>query len=545
MYQAIIISLITLIFTSCNINREVPNISQSNFDQKNNNFYAANYLSANYLIKNGDVYTASQILNKRMQNDKLLEIKFFSNLVSGKFNTADIVAKKLKNNNKTNILYDLPKYILKIKDNNFKESLQLFKDQKLFFNVGNLNDLMKLWIEETENKKDYLSERHYFNTSIHKLLILENFHNSNKLIRIADAIYEGKNLNSLESLFLAGFYFRVDNFERSKEIINTKLSNQFDKNSIISNFSNVNNMFSKLQKLKTILASKLYNFVNKNNEKISKFYLYQKILLEFSLFLEPRLDISKYALAEIYNSEKISKVAIEKLESIPDRSFFSLAANLKKLSIIKSFEIDIKYKSSLEKVVDLWPKNKLVLYRLASYYKSKKQFYKSIKIYKDILDQHKYNDRDIFLYASNLDKIGKWKQAKVLFLQLLKKNPEDTYTLNYVSYKLALKNQELDLALDLIEKALIIDPNNGYFLDTLGWVEFKRKNYNSAVFFLEKSVSILPRSAEVIDHLGDCYLLLDRKREALFEWKKALKYETDESIVEKIKDKIRKYEHLL
>jgi len=377
------------------------------------------------------------------------------------------------------------------------------------------------------------------------LLILENFHNSNKLIRIADAIYEGKNLNSLESLFLAGFYFRVDNFERSKEIINTKLSNQFDKNSIISNFSNVNNMFSKLQKLKTILASKLYNFVNKNNEKISKFYLYQKILLEFSLFLEPRLDISKYALAEIYNSEKISKVAIEKLESIPDRSFFSLAANLKKLSIIKSFEIDIKYKSSLKKVVDLWPKNKLVLYRLASYYKSKKQFYKSIKIYKDILDQHKYNDRDIFLYASNLDKIGKWKQAKVLFLQLLKKNPEDTYTLNYVSYKLALKNQELDLALDLIEKALIIDPNNGYFLDTLGWVEFKRKNYNSAVFFLEKSVSILPRSAEVIDHLGDCYLFLDRKKEALFEWKKALKYETDESIVKKIKDKIRKYEHLL
>ena len=545
MYQAIIISLITLIFTSCNINREVPNISQSNFDQKNNNFYAANYLSANYLIKNGDVYTASQILNKRMQNDKLLEIKFFSNLVSGKFDTADIVAKKLKNKNKTNILYDLPKYVLNIKNNKFKESLQLFKDQKLFFNVGNLNDLMKLWIEETENKKDYLSERHYFNTSIHKLLILENFHNSNKLIRIADAIYEGKNLNSLESLFLAGFYFRVDNFERSKEIINTKLSNQFDKNSIISNFSNVNNMFSKLQKLKTILASKLYNFVNKNNEKISKFYLYQKILLEFSLFLEPRLDISKYALAEIYNSEKISKVAIEKLESIPDRSFFSLAANLKKLSIIKSFEIDIKYKSSLEKVVDLWPKNKLVLYRLASYYKSKKQFYKSIKIYKDILDQHKYNDRDIFLYASNLDKIGKWKQAKVLFLQLLKKNPEDTYTLNYVSYKLALKNQDLDLALDLIEKALFIDPNNGYFLDTLGWVEFKRKNYNSAVFFLEKSVSILPRSAEVIDHLGDCYLLLDRKREALFEWKKALKYETDESIVEKIKDKIRKYEHLL
>ena len=84
-----------------------------------------------------------------------------------------------------------------------------------------------------------------------------------------------------------------------------------------------------------------------------------------------------------------------------------------------------------------------------------------------------------------------------------------------------------------------------FFLDTLGWIEYKRNNYNSAVYFLEKSVSILPRSAEVIDHLGDCYLMLNRKKEAVFEWNKALKYETDKSIINKIKAKITKHEHLL
>ena len=151
----------------------------------------------------------------------------------------------------------------------------------------------------------------------------------------------------------------------------------------------------------------------------------------------------------------------------------------------------------------------------------------------------------MFLYAANLDKIGKWKEAKVLFLELLKKNPQDTFTLNYVSYKLALKNQELELALELIKKALVLDPDNGYFLDTLGWVEYKRNNFISAVYFLEKSVSILPRSAEVINHLGDCYFMLNRKKEAIFEWNKALKYETDKNIIKKIKEKIRKHEHLL
>ena len=91
----------------------------------------------------------------------------------------------------------------------------------------------------------------------------------------------------------------------------------------------------------------------------------------------------------------------------------------------------------------------------------------------------------------------------------------------------------------------MLDPENGYFLDTLGWVEFKRKKYNSAVYFLERSVSILPKSAEVIDHLGDCYLKLNRKKEAIFEWKKALKYETDKSSIKKIREKIIKYEYLL
>ena len=117
--------------------------------------------------------------------------------------------------------------------------------------------------------------------------------------------------------------------------------------------------------------------------------------------------------------------------------------------------------------------------------------------------------------------------------------------MNYLSYKLALQDQELELALNLIKKALVLDPKNGYFLDTLGWVEFKRQNYKSAVYFLEKSVSILPKESEVIDHLGDCYLMLNRKKEAVFEWKKALKYETDSKVIKKIKVKISKYEHLL
>ena len=545
MVKITLIFFTTLILLGCNIKVQEQNSSQSNFYKITSSSYVSDYLTANYSIIKGDAYTASRILDKNLNNPKLLEIKFFSNLVSGNFNTAYSVAQKLKSNNKNNILYDLPKYILKIKNKDISGSLDVFKNQELFFNLDDLNNLIKFWINEKKRNKKYLSAKHYSNSSIHELLILENFYNSDELIEIANEIYKKNNLNSHELLLLAGFYFRVNYFEKSKEIIKNKLPSQFEKIKIISNFSDKNNLYNKIQNLNFILASKIYYLINEDNLKINKSFSYQKILLEFSVFLEPQMDISKYALAEIYNFEKTYKSAFRILDSIPEKSFFSLASNLKKLEIIKSSAKDIEYKTLLFKIKNTWPNNKLVLYKLASYYKSKAQYQASMKIYKKILDHSDTNDRDLFLYASNLDKIGRWKEARVLFLQLLKNNPRDTYTLNYVSYKLALKNQELDFAFDLIKKALKIDPDNGYFLDTLGWVEYKRNNFISAVYFLEKSVSILPKSAEVLDHLGDCYFMLNRKQEAVFEWNKAIKYETDKNVIKKIKEKIRKHEHLL
>ena len=57
-----------------------------------------------------------------------------------------------------------------------------------------------------------------------------------------------------------------------------------------------------------------------------------------SLYFCSNMDISKYSLAELYVSEKNENIALDKLENINKKSFFSLAGNLKKLSIIKSLK---------------------------------------------------------------------------------------------------------------------------------------------------------------------------------------------------------------
>ena len=541
MIKIIIFFIIILTAANCNITKKNQEIFVNNY-KVNISSNSGTYLAANFYISKGDAYKAREILNKKIDNPELLQLKFFSNLVSGHFEVANKTSILLSSNFSNNNLYYFPQYIMNVKKNRFKENFNIVKKRNLNKSLNNLSPLINLWISHTQNKPSLIYKENKQKKSIHELLILENFYDSKNLKKIADEIYETENLNYNDVLFLAGFYFRLNDFQTFEKIIQTRLSNQFDKDFIIKNFAINNNIYSKTPNLHTILASKLYNNSILNNQQNKTPNFYQKILLEMSIYLCPNLDISKYSLAELYNLEKTNELALKKLKSISSDSFFFLPSNLKAMSIIKSSNKENDYKNLLFNNFKIWPKNKYLLYKLASYFKSQKQYYESIKIYKKIISIYGESDRDLFLYASNLDKIGKWEEAKTLLLKVLKRSPKDTYTLNYVSYKLALKEQDLNLALSLIKRALAIDPENGYFLDTLGWVEFKRKNYNKAVFFLENSISILPRSAEILDHLGDCYWMLNRKNEAMFEWKKAIKYETDTKIINNIQAKLKRYE---
>jgi len=504
--------------------------------------YISKYLIANYSISKGDYKTVNEILNTDLNDNELLKLKFFSNLVSGNFTTANKISNLITTDKNKKYLYLLPKYILNIKNNKFKENSNISQDSEVFFGFKQLDYLINLWFQVKESKSSFDFNEKLKNTTLHELLILENFYDNTKLNKIADYIYYNKLLNYNDYLFLAGFYFRKNNLEKFNEVIETKISNQFNKKLITKNFLLQNEIFSQLPSLSVILSAKLYNIAIENNVDGDKYKSFQKILLETSIFLSPDMDIAKYSLGEIYSSENLDDIALEKLSTISDKSYYFLPGNLKKLSIKKKLIKKDSYNKLLFQNLKIWPESESILYELANYYKLRNEYKKSLKIYEKLIKKFGENNRVIFLYASNLDKVNRWKDAKNLFLKLLKKNPEDTYTLNYISYRLSLRDEELEYALRLIKKALTLDPENGYFLDTIGWVEFKRKNFKNAVFYLEKATSILPNSVEVLDHLGDCYFKLGRKNEAIYQWKRALKSEDDKIVINRISQKITENE---
>ena len=106
---------------------------------------------------------------------------------------------------------------------------------------------------------------------------------------------------------------------------------------------------------------------------------------------------------------------------------------------------------------------------------------------------------------------------------------------------MAIRNEDLAKAEQLILKALEIEKNNGFFLDTLGWIQFKQNNISKALKSLQLAVELEPNNSEIIDHLGDIYYKIGRKKEAIYEWKRALIGNADAKLKKNIKSKLDKY----
>ncbi|WP_170772603.1 tetratricopeptide repeat protein [Ruegeria lacuscaerulensis] len=122
------------------------------------------------------------------------------------------------------------------------------------------------------------------------------------------------------------------------------------------------------------------------------------------------------------------------------------------------------------------------------------------------------------------ERLKQWDQAEADFRRALELNPDQPQVLNYLGYSLVERQEKLDEALDMIERAVAARPDSGYIVDSLGWVLFRLGRYDEAVGHMERAVELMPVDPVVNDHLGDVYWAVGRAREAEFQWKRALSF---------------------
>jgi Tfp pilus assembly protein PilF len=133
------------------------------------------------------------------------------------------------------------------------------------------------------------------------------------------------------------------------------------------------------------------------------------------------------------------------------------------------------------------------------------------------------------MLGSIYERQKKFDQAEQQFRKVLDANPDNAAVLNYYGYMLADRGVRVEEASSLIERALKQDPNNGAYLDSLGWAYYKQNRFAEAEEYLRKAIDREGNDPTILTHLGDVYLKLGQNEHAaetferaLAEWQKAL-----------------------
>jgi Flp pilus assembly protein TadD len=132
-----------------------------------------------------------------------------------------------------------------------------------------------------------------------------------------------------------------------------------------------------------------------------------------------------------------------------------------------------------------------------------------------------------------------WPRAEADFLSALKFKPEQPYVLNYLGYSWIDKGLYLERAQGMIAKAAELRPNDGYIVDSLGWVHYRLGRYDDAARELERAVELRPEDPIINDHLGDAYWRVGRKREAAFQWNRSLTLNPEKDLISVINRKLK------
>src|SRR5690606_22346998 len=110
--------------------------------------------------------------------------------------------------------------------------------------------------------------------------------------------------------------------------------------------------------------------------------------------------------------------------------------------------------------------------------------------------------------------------------------------LNYYGYSLVDRGEKLAEALEMIERAVALDPRNGAYIDSLGWAYYRLGRFEDAVITLERAATLESADPVVNDHLGDAYWRVGRLREARFQWLRALSFDPEEADAQAIRHKL-------
>ena len=323
-------------------------------------------------------------------------------------------------------------------------------------------------------------------------------------------------------LQLAAFHARRGNVQAVEEIIDARLSGQFNRPLVRAAMARQAGTMPDPHRMiaDAIVAMALDERDDETGQSISA-------RLRLSLFIDPDNEFTRLLMAQQMADFGQNDAAVANLARIPSEGVYGQLARLTEVSIIETQGDAGHAIDNMRRVVDMDPENAALYQQLGDIHQRHQQFLQSRNAYMSALD------------LGN-DSGGLHRSLGVSLERLGETDPSDSYALNYLGYWWADEGRNLDEAIAMIENAVSQRPDSGFFVDSLGWVHFRLGDAPTAVGYLERATELEPSDPEITGHLGDVYWVLGRHDEARYKWRLALSLSTDEAEQKKLSDRLAK-----
>ncbi len=193
----------------------------------------------------------------------------------------------------------------------------------------------------------------------------------------------------------------------------------------------------------------------------------------------------------------------------------------------------------LESVVKARPDDAAAYVALAQLYVDSSRAADAVALLETARTKLPAEDDLTFELGAVLDKQKRYTDAEATFRQLLAHDPDNAAALNYLGYMLADRGERLDESVRYLKKAVQLEPDNGSYLDSLGWAYFKSDKLDLAESNLRRAAEQLGSNSVVQDHYGELLFKLGRYDEAISAWNRALNGDGDSIDAAAIEKKIQ------
>lgn len=498
------------------------------------------FLAARQARKDGDIAAAARYFNEALEADPentwLLRRAFLLTVSEGDVEAALPLAERILEGDDAAPVANLTVAVHELKTGKFgKAESRISKANKRRGSMRLVGPLLRAWASFGQGDGANAAQRLEPLSRTEAFIPFANYHRTLILATAGDldgaleafATYEEASRPDLRSMLVkASIIERRDGPEAGKAEL-LKLRARFGEDHVLVAYLSGERALSEAFPVRDAndgIAEALYGaasaLVRDNVSDVAMIYL------RLSLHVRADLDVAQALLGDIRETNDRWLDAIAAYERVDRESPYKWGARLRTAWMLDKLDRTDQAIELLQRMASERSEETVALITLADLLRTHSRFEEAATVYSQALERvDELQPRHwAVLYARGiaLERSGRWNDAERDLLQALELRPRHPYIMNYLAYSWADKGMRLDEAVEMLRSAVALKPQDGYIVDSLGWVLFRKGDHEEAVKQLERAVELRPEDPTINEHLGDAYWHVGRRLESCFQWRRVL-----------------------